>query len=220
MPPCPPRTPEPPGTHVPGQSCPVLEPLPFLWGLPFWGREGHSGNLLTLPSTRLSSPRAPALVWPRPHTGPRASRGAVPGTAGSSGPSTRQTCPGPGAQVGTMWLFIPRRGSAGEGAAAGTGAQAPPRAACTRASPGAQRGTPGGLWILPLTKPTRAFIIHLKMPEEWTATCHTHPPAPPGLVHSPVLRFKRKPSASGGGHLYLRGQRETTGDTVTHTFAW
>lgn len=117
----PPWTPELPGACVPGQSLPVLEPLPFLWCLPFWGREGHSGNLLTLPSARLSGPRAPALVWPRPHTGPWASRGAVPGTAGSSGPSTSQTCPGPGAQVGTMWLFNPRRGSVAEGVAAGTG---------------------------------------------------------------------------------------------------
>lgn len=36
----------------------------------------HSGNLLTLPSTRLSSPRT-ALCSHRPHMGPRASRGEL-----------------------------------------------------------------------------------------------------------------------------------------------
>lgn len=45
-----------PGARVPGQSRLVPEPLPFLWCLPFWGREGHPGNLLTFPGAQLSSP--------------------------------------------------------------------------------------------------------------------------------------------------------------------
>lgn len=145
--------------------------------------------------------------------GSRARKGAVRGTAGSSGPNTGQTCPGSGAQVGTTWLFNPPRGSAGEGVAVGTGARAPPSTVCMRASPGPQRGTSRG--SVPLTEPTWPFIICLKTPEGWTAARHTHVPVLPA-----VLRFKRKPSARGESLVPERPEGDDGGHGHPHAHVW
>lgn len=95
----------------------------------------------------------------------------------------------------------------------GTGARAPPSAACTWASPGPQRGTSGA--SVPLTEPTRAFVICLKMSEGWTAACHTHVPTPPA-----VLRFKRKPSARRESPVPKRPEGDDGGHGHPHAHVW
>ena len=144
--------------------------------------------------------------------GPRARKGAVRGTAGSSGPNTGQTCPGWGLMLGQCGFSTQEQALRVRARLWAPGPEPLPALCARGRRPGLKGARPGDPCP---TEPTWAFIMCLKTPEGWTAACHTHVPVLPA-----VLRFKRKPSARGESLVPERPEGDDGGYGHPHAHVW